>query len=288
MKYQDKKTIGSDAAAAQAGNRSWWTDHTMSYDWKNKSGLAPFSLPWYDEIDRRFLRAAHLFSPAANPFDELMAAGPLRGKRVLEIGCGMGFHSELLTRAGAQLTSIDLSPTSVQATRTRLDLKELPSDVRQMDAEKLDFPSGTFDMVWSWGVIHHSSRTGRIVREIERVLKPGGTARIMVYNLEGMPAFVTLATRYLTGFWRGRSLDELLWQSTDGFSARFYTRDSLGDLLLTFFETVDLSVLGQEADAMPLPRALRRWVLKLVPVAHQRAVVRRRGAYLFAVATKHE
>jgi hypothetical protein len=135
-------------------------------------------------------------------------------------------------------------------------------------------------------VIHHSSRTGRIVREIERVLRPGGSARIMVYNLEGMAAYVTLATSYLLGFWRGRSLDELLWQSTDGFTARFYTKDSFCDLLSTFFDQVEITVLGQDADVVPLPRVLRRPVLKFIPLSRQRAMVRRRGAFLFAVAQK--
>lgn len=210
----------------------------------------------------------------------------LAGKRVLEIGCGMGFHSEMLTRAGAALTSIDLSPTSVRATKTRLELKNLKADVREMDAESLVLPSGEFDMVWSWGVIHHSSRTGRIVREIERVLRPGGEARLMVYNLEGMPAYITIVTRYLVGFWRGQSLDEVLWRSTDGFSARFYTRDEFADLLATFFDGVETRIFGQDPDVVPLPRFLRSPLLKLIPRSRQRRLASRRGAFLFAVATK--
>jgi len=210
----------------------------------------------------------------------------LREKRILEIGCGMGLHCEMIARAGADVTAIDLSPVSISATMRRLELKSLTADVRQMDAEVLDFPSDSFDMVWSWGVIHHSSRTGRIVREIERVLRPGGTARIMVYNLEGMSAYITLTTRYLLGFWRGRSIDELLWQSSDGFTARYYTRDGLMDLLATFFDDVDVVVLGGDADAVPLPRALRRYALKLVPLTRQQALVRSRGSLLFAVVGK--
>ena len=258
----------------------------MSYDWNDRSGLARLSPEWFADVDRRFLHAARLFTDAANPFEELMAIERLHGKRVLEIGCGMGFHSEILARAGADVTAIDLSPTSVAATKTRFEQKKLSADVRQMDAEVLAFPAGHFDTVWSWGVIHHSSRTGRVVREIERVLRPGGEARIMVYNLEGMPAYVTLATRYLLGFWRGKSLDELLWQSTDGFTARFYSKDGFKDLLATAFADVELAVLGQDADVIPLPQFLRRPLLKLIPLKRQREIVRRRGAYLFAVANK--
>jgi 2-polyprenyl-3-methyl-5-hydroxy-6-metoxy-1,4-benzoquinol methylase len=286
MKYNEKRSLLLDDESVQRGNMQWWTDHTMSYDWKTQSGLAKFSPEWFDDIDRRFLQAARLFGDGDHPFAALMDASALRGKRVLEIGCGMGFHTELLARAGAIVTAIDLSPTSVGATQTRLQQKKIEADVRQMDAEALVFPAGSFDMVWSWGVIHHSSRTGRIVREIERVVKPGGDARIMVYNLEGAPAYVTLVRRYLFGFWRGQSLDELLWKSTDGFSARFYTRDALADLLATFFDRVDVSVLGQEPDVVPLPATLRRSILKLIPIERQRALAQRRGAYLFAVARK--
>lgn len=286
MKYSDKRTNVLDPDAIQHGNKNWWTAHTMSYDWADKSALSPLTLPWFDDIDRRFLHAARLFSEAQNPFEELMGVKRLKGKRVLEIGCGMGFHSEMLAGAGARLTSIDLSATSVEATKTRLDLKQLGADVREMDAEALDLPSAEFDLVWSWGVIHHSSHTGRIVREIDRVLRPGGEARIMVYNLEGMPAYVTLVMHYLLGFWRGRSLDEALWRSTDGFSARFYTRDEFADLLATFFEHVETSVFGQDADVVPLPRALRGLVLSLLSLPRQRRLAGQRGAFLFAIANK--
>jgi len=286
MDYSEKRTGALDRGAVQHGNKGWWTAHTMSYDWGRKSALVPYTLPWFDDIDRRFLQAARLFAEPANPFAEIMRLPELAGKRVLEIGCGMGLHSEMLARAGAELTAVDLSPTSVKATKTRLDLKKLGADVREMDAETLELPSGEFDLVWSWGVIHHSSRTGRIVREVERVLRPGGEARLMVYNLEGMPAYITLATRYLFGFWRGQSLDEALWRSTDGFSARFYTRDEFADLLAAFFDRVETRIFGQDADVVPLPGLLRRPVLKLIPMSRQRRLASRRGAFLFAIASK--
>jgi len=286
MKYSEKRQSVLDGGAVQRGNKSWWTAHTMSYDWTDKSALVPLTLPWFDDIDRRFMHAARLFSADENPFAEAMSLTRLAGKRVLEIGCGMGLHSEMLVRAGANLTAIDLSPTSIEATKTRLDLKKLGADVREMDAEALDLPSAEFDMVWSWGVIHHSSHTGRIVREIARVLRPGGEARLMVYNLEGMPAYITFVTRYLLGFWYGRSLDEALWRSTDGFSARFYTKDEFADLLAIFFDTVETAIFGQDADVVPLPGLLRRHALKLIPLSRQRRLASQRGAFLFATATK--
>ena len=106
--------------------------------------------------------------------------------------------------------------------------------------------------------------TGRIVRHIHRVLKAGGETRMMVYNLEGMPAYITMVRRYYTGFWRGRSLDECLWHDTDGFTARYYTKDQLGDLFNIFFDNVYVESFAQDADAAPLPRQLRPIVLHLM------------------------
>ena len=286
MKYQDKRADAQDRSAVQEGNQQWWTDNTMSYDWNDKSGLERFTSEWYDDIDRRFLYASRLHDDTENPFAALMGLDDLRGKRVLEIGCGMGFHSQLLASSGAELTSVDLSPTSIEATTRRLALRNLESNIIHMDAEKLEFDDASFDMVWSWGVIHHSARTGQVVRQIERVLRPGGSARLMVYNMAGMPAYRTLVLRYLLGFWFGKSLDELLWRDTDGYTARYYTRDTFGDLLGAFFPEVEVSVLGQHADVLPLPRRLREPLLKLIPVEKQRRAARRWGAFVYAVAHK--
>ena len=127
----------------------------------------------------------------------------------------MGLHTELMARAGADVVAIDISPKSVEATRTRLALKGIKAEVVELDAEHLD-AADEFDFIWSWGVIHHSARSGFLLRNLFRALKPGQELRFMVYNLEGMQAY-TVIVRYLIGFWFGHSLDELLWKSTDGF-----------------------------------------------------------------------
>jgi ubiquinone/menaquinone biosynthesis C-methylase UbiE len=281
VEFDDKAKLAAPISDRQEGNRSWWTSQTMSYDWNDRV-VDRFTPDWYDEIDRRFVHAARLFTDPSRPFQELMEADRLGGLRVLEIGCGMGFHAELLARAGAQLTTVDISPTSVEATRRRLDLKSLEGDVRLADAERLEFPDETFDAVWSWGVIHHSSRTAAVLREIRRVLKPGGRAGIMVYSLDGMSAYAVIVQHYLSGFWRGRSLDESLWQQSDGYSARYYTKDQWSDLARLFFEVEDLRLCGQDADAVPLPRRLRSVGLKLISEEKQRALAARRGSMLFS------
>ncbi len=258
----------------------------MSYDWKKAIKHEPFSREWFDESDQRFIHAARLFAHALTPFDKIIPFERLRDKKVLEIGCGMGFHTELMVRAGAIVTSIDISDTSVMATRTRLSIKDMDVTVAQMDARNLDFDDESFDFVWSWGVIHHSAWTSTIVKEISRVLKDDGEARAMVYNLNGMGAYITIVRDYLSGFWRGRTLDECLWERSDGFMARYYTADILSDVFLSFFRSADVTTYGQDADAVPLPRYLRRPLLRMLSETTLARLIARRGGFLFVVANK--
>jgi len=284
MKATSDAVIAS-AGEAQAGNKTWWTDNTMSYDWKDKIVRPEFSREWFDEVDRRFVESARHFAHTDRPFGAIIPFDRIVGKRVLEVGCGMGLHTELMARAGAQVTAIDISPKSVAATKARLALRGVEAEVRELDAETID-SADEFDFIWSWGVIHHSSRTGRVLRNLHRALKPGGQLRFMVYSLDGMQAYAVLMRRYMLGFWRGRSLDELLWQSTDGFLARYFTRDSLTNLCRTFFDEVELQVFGLEADAVPLPSGLRKLVRPLFSDRYIAKAVRKRGTFLFATATK--
>lgn len=283
----NKRTSVAAVDAVQVGNRQWWTDHAMAYDWKSPIPVAAFSAAWFDEIDQRFLYGARLFATEVAPFDRLIPFERLDGRRVLEIGCGMGLHTELLVRAGARVTSVDLSPRSVEATSRRLALKGLTATVIRADAEHLPFRPGSFDFVWSWGVIHHSSRTALIVRRISEVVTAGGEVRVMVYNREGAAAWRVFLWDYLlrAGF-RKRSFDEQLWVVSDGFSARFYIEDQLADLFRAFFHSVDVQVCGQDSDALPVPGALRRLALRRISRERLEKWQARRGGFLFVSARR--
>jgi 2-polyprenyl-3-methyl-5-hydroxy-6-metoxy-1,4-benzoquinol methylase len=282
MQLKEKaQSTDSDIEKLQSGNRQWWTDHTMSYDWKDKIASERFGEAWFTEIDRRFVHGARLFGHGKEPFDKIIPFEQLKGRDVLEIGCGMGLHAELLSRAGAILTTIDISDTSVEATKRRMALRHLTANIERMDARDLKFGNGSFDFVWSWGVIHHSAETARIISEIHRVLRPGGEVRIMVYNLGGMSAYGTIVRDYLFGFWRGRSLDECLWNRSDGYLARHYTRDVLADVLRLFFSSVTIVSFGQDADAIPLPRRIRRFVTPLISTERLARYANARGSFLF-------
>ena len=114
--------------------------------------------------------------PAAAGFDKS------EGLRVLEVGCGLGTDGARFARAGAIYTGVDLTEAAVSLARRRFELEGLPGEFRVSDAERLDFPDESFDLVYSHGVLHHTPDTARAVREIHRVLRPGGRAVVMLYH----------------------------------------------------------------------------------------------------------
>jgi SAM-dependent methyltransferase len=126
-----------------------------------------------------------------------------RGKRVLEVGVGAGTDFVQWVRAGAIATGVDLTTRGVELTRERLTLEGLSADVRQANAEALPFADASFDHVYSWGVLHHSPDTPRAIAEVQRVLRPGGTATIMIYHLH---AWVPLTVWVVQGPGKGRPL----------------------------------------------------------------------------------
>jgi ubiquinone/menaquinone biosynthesis C-methylase UbiE len=97
-----------------------------------------------------------------------------KGLRVLEIGVGLGADHQCFAEAGAELYGIDLTERAVAHTRKRLALLALRSALSTGDAELLSFPNSSFDLVYSWGVLHHSPDTPRAISEVHRVLKRGG------------------------------------------------------------------------------------------------------------------
>lgn len=104
------------------------------------------------------------------------------GKQVLEIGLGEGSESERLIRQGAHWSGVDLTGESVDRVQTRLMLRKLPyEELRQGSVLDLPFADGTFDMVFSHGVLHHVPDIKRAQTEIHRVLRPDGELVIMMY-----------------------------------------------------------------------------------------------------------
>ncbi len=117
--------------------------------------------------------------PYIAEFAEFKQAG---GKKVLEIGVGLGADHQKFAEAGAHLYGVDLTKRAIDHTKKRLELFHLTSELQVADAENLPFTDNEFDVTYSWGVLHHTLNTIKAINEVWRVLKPGGIARIMVYH----------------------------------------------------------------------------------------------------------
>jgi ubiquinone/menaquinone biosynthesis C-methylase UbiE len=104
------------------------------------------------------------------------------GRDVLEAGCGIGTDGVQFARAGARYTGMDFSPTALTLARRRFSLTDLEGSFVEGSVTDLPFQDRSFDLVYSNGVIHHIPQTERAVHEFRRVLRPGGTALVMVYH----------------------------------------------------------------------------------------------------------
>jgi ubiquinone/menaquinone biosynthesis C-methylase UbiE len=113
-----------------------------------------------------------------------------KGKKVLEIGVGLGADHQKFAEAGAILTGLDLTERAIEHTRQRFHTLGLSSELRVADAEELPFDDEAFDLVYSWGVLHCSPNTERAIAEAFRVLRPGGVAKIMIYHKYSFVGFM--------------------------------------------------------------------------------------------------
>ncbi len=104
------------------------------------------------------------------------------GKKVLEIGLGQGADSEQIIRRGGSWSGLDLTSASVARVRERMRLRKLPfDDLKVGSVLQIPYPDNSFDMVYSFGVLHHVCEIHAAQAEIARVLRPGGELVIMVY-----------------------------------------------------------------------------------------------------------
>jgi len=133
------------------------------------------SLEWSKSIsDHRYSLAPYL-----KPF---MNAETYKGKNVLEIGCGSGSDLLEFARAGADVTGIDITDKAIVTTKERFKLHGLDADLRTYSGKELPFDKGQFDLVYSYGVLHHTPYMEDIFVDIYRVLKESGQMKLMLYN----------------------------------------------------------------------------------------------------------
>jgi ubiquinone/menaquinone biosynthesis C-methylase UbiE len=156
------------------------------------------------------------------------------GQKLLEIGVGAGADHLQFARAGADCHGVDLTDAAIETTRQHLALYGLKSKLQRADAEKLPFEQGTFDVAYSWGVIHHSEKPEVIVDQIHRVLKPGGTFVGMMYQRHSLVTYKLWVRRALFAGKPWRSLAEVLWNHMESVGTKAYQPRELEQMFSQF------------------------------------------------------
>ena len=204
----------------------------------------------------------------------------LDGKRVLEIGLGQGADAEQIARRGAVFSGVDLTEEAVKRTRMRFSLAALSFDrIQQASALELPFDDNTFDIVFSYGVLHHIPHIEKAQAEIRRVLRPGGELIAMLYakwSLNYMLSISVLRRLGLlalyglrlrpggiygdhlenarsVGIWRYIDMDNFIHVSTDGPFNPYSKVYGLADVRRDFADFDMVSVEKYFMHAPPLP-----------------------------------
>ncbi len=165
------------------------------------------SREFFDSVERQRYQDYAPWMPRVMGFDQFA------GKRLLEVGCGMGTDLLQFARGGAICTGVDLTPRSIEISRRHFEVYGLPGNFLLTDGERLPFPDNSFDVVYSNGVLHHTPDTAGAVSEVHRVLKPGGIAKVMLYYRHSLNYWgeMILHRGLLRGeLLRGRSPEEIM------------------------------------------------------------------------------
>jgi ubiquinone/menaquinone biosynthesis C-methylase UbiE len=230
-------------------------------------------------------RSRYTLEPHIPQFAKFPSA---RGLRVLEIGVGMGADYLEWLKAGANATGIDLSAISIERAKRRCVLAGYEPDLRVADAEGLPSASDTFDVVYSYGVMHHSPNPALCLAEAWRVLKPGGEARIMLYHHPSLTGLM-LWLRY--GVWRCKSPRQSAFDYLESPGTKTYTKAEVR-ALMQGFESVEIQQVFSPGDLLlnaPSARfqsAVYRLAWKLYPRFLVRKFGGPRGLFLLISGRK--
>jgi ubiquinone/menaquinone biosynthesis C-methylase UbiE len=217
--------------AAIAAVRDFWNSRPCNI----RHSAKPLGTPEYfnDVETRKYRVEPHI--PAFAEFERW------RGKRVLEIGCGIGTDTVNFARAGAEVTAVDLSEKSLELARNRATVFGL-SNIRfyQGNAEELSsfVPVEAYDLIYSFGVIHHTPNPRRVIEQLRRYCRQGSTLKVMVYHRYSWKALEILLREGKGAFWKFSDLLQQYSEAQTGSPVTYsYTRRSVFELLRGF--TVD-------------------------------------------------
>lgn len=240
------------------------------------------TIEFFDRLDQEFYSWNKPLHDKI-PFDKLFPYQEYVGKKVLELGCGLGTMLMNWAKNGAECTAIDLNPTSILQTKKRFELLKLNGNISLQDANCLPFPDNSFDYVYSWGVLHHSPNLKQSIHELFRVLKPGGGFGIMLYNRHSFYQW------YMTHFVEGFLHNESAYLSDLELSSRYgdghkeegnpytwpITQKEGIEMMQPYSRSLKVKTLGTDLDCVL--RLMCPLFSKYIPQAIMKAFARRFG-----------
>lgn len=240
---------------------------------------------YFDQVEaRKYFVEPHI--PGFADFEKW------RGKRVLEIGCGIGTDTINFARAGAEVTAVDLSVESLDLTRKRADVFGLSDRIQffEVNAERLSefIPAEKYDLVYSFGVIHHSPAPEKIIAEVrENFTRSGTTLKLMVYNRSSWKVLGMLFSERLR-FW---DLDAVIARHSEaqtGCPVTYsYSKRTVPNLVGDGFDITDLFVdhiFPYRVAKYVRYEYEKEWYFKMVPNSVFRAMEKRFGWHLCVTA----
>jgi 2-polyprenyl-3-methyl-5-hydroxy-6-metoxy-1,4-benzoquinol methylase len=244
------------------------------------------SREYFDEVEAR----KYLVEPHIPGFAEFAR---WRGKRVLEIGCGIGTDTVNFARNGAIVTSVDLSEKSLELAQQRIRTYGLEDRVKfyRGNAEELSglVPVEEYDLIYSFGVIHHTPHPERVLEELRKYARPGTVVKIMVYHRRSWKVLGILLGEGRGRFWK---LDELVPKNSEAQTGcpitYTYSRDEGRELLEQHgFRARKIEVEHifpyRIADYVKY-RYVREWYFRWMPEAAFRGLEKRLGWHLCLTA----
>jgi SAM-dependent methyltransferase len=235
----------------------YWNTNPMDYNVTPDAGSREYFL----ELDRKNGKWGTPMEGSTHPDAQGLIdyERDIAGKHVLEVGIGLGSLFGSLARRASLALGVDLTAFGTQMSQRRAQLFDLPNmHPIHADAERLPFANASFDTVVSWGVIHHTPDTPRAAREIWRVLKPGGTALVMIYHRNSVFYWYKIFVGW--GIFRAELLryspQEITNRHLDPNSPlnKVYSIDE-GRQMFSAFQQVDIRITGSAGfDSLPAMR----------------------------------
>ena len=154
--------------------KKYWNKKNIPQQWY--SNKTPFTIQWFNELSLKRYNTYYEYIK----YDAEFENHP--GEKVLEIGTGIGTDLIEYAKNGSKVYGIDLGPDQIDLTKLNFKLRNLDyEDLKVCSAENIEYEDETFDLVYSFGVLHHTPDTEKAISEIYRILKPDGQAIIMLY-----------------------------------------------------------------------------------------------------------